>query len=306
MKFALTNLLGDPFWVITLSMCLVGWIIALVGSVLDYSTNDNFPIFSWWGLAFQFLVIVLATYVIIINRIIMYRQALLAMLAVATVYSTNSTNNFVWRDTSQAAATAAGQILLSVVNIIWILYFGTNADEPVHSFVLSFAAQKRPPEPGARSRSNHRQADYYEGRRAMQSFPQPPLYFSDQLRGFEVVDTEPATEETNPLDPFGTEPSHQGVSTGVNSNITTQERPASVYSGYSDRSNGSMAPHYVYKARALFDYTANPEDTNELSFQQNEILEISDITGRWWQARRANGEVGIAPSNYVVLLNLST
>lgn len=302
MKVTLTNLLGDPFWVITLSMGVVGWVIALVGSILDNAINNEFPTFSWWGLAFQFVVLALATYAILINRIVMYRQAILAMLAVATVYSTNSTNNFVWADSSQAAATAAGQILLSVVNIIWILYFGTTADEPVHSFVLSFAAQKRPPEPGARHRANQRQTEYYNSRKNMQSFPQQPLYFSD-LRGFEVVDPAHSnTDEANPLDPFtGVDPNQPAVATGNGSDQNNaHERPVSSYSNYTDRSSG---PDYIHRARALFDYTANPDDTNELSFHQNEILEISDVTGRWWQARRENGEVGIVPSNYVALLN---
>jgi SHO1 osmosensor len=59
---------------------------------------------------------------------------------------------------------------------------------------------------------------------------------------------------------------------------------------------------YAYKAQAMYAYTASVDDPNELSFGKGDVLEIVDNQGKWWQAKKADGSIGIVPSNYLKLL----
>ncbi|KAK5809869.1 hypothetical protein F5H01DRAFT_280189 [Linnemannia elongata] len=77
------------------------------------------------------------------------------------------------------------------------------------------------------------------------------------------------------------------------SSVVVAEPPNSPYKGHA---------LFSYKARALYSYKANPEDPNELGFIKGEVLDIVDPKFRWWMARKQDGTIGMAPSNYLQLI----
>lgn len=281
----LGNVVGDPFALATISIAALAWIISFFAAIFSQvQTGSGFPTYSWWTVVYFFFLIIGVFVVVASDTAQTYHVALVGYLACALVLSSSSVNGTVYSSNGADEAAAAGFILLSMVTVVWIFYFGSAPSATPRAYIDSFALTKE----SSMGRQNMN-GNYTTGRPETSTSVQPPqMYTSAQLNGFE-----------NPS-PVGGMPTNQRNSTATPGfGPANAPKPAAP-----TNADGEIVPptEYPYRAKAIYSYEANPDDANEISFSKHEILEVSDVSGRWWQARKENGDTGIAPSNYLILL----
>jgi SHO1 osmosensor len=294
-------------------------LIAFISSIVA-QIQSPFPNYSWWTVVYMLFCIIGVFVVIASNTIETYHVAIVGFLAAGLVLTTSSVNSLVYSPEGAKEAAAAGHILLSMVavsplmakntlntanlelQIVWIFYFGSTPSAVSRAYLDSFALNKEHRE----SRNSRVMSHAYGAQRpdtSISSHQAPQMYTSAQLNGFEnsspVVSGFPngaAGAERSSQARFGGPVAAAPVASNLGGNTTAPmngEQPVGEV----------VAPtEYPYRAKAIYSYEANPDDANEISFSKHEILEVSDVSGRWWQAKKENGDTGIAPSNYLILL----
>lgn len=292
------NILGDPFALATVSIAMLAWFIAFVGSVIATAGKDGFPNYSWFGNAYMLCCIIGVFVVIASDTTQTYHVAVVGYLACGLVLTSSTVNDTIYSSNGAKEATAAGHILLSMVNIVWIFYFGSTPSAVPRAYLDSFALHKdNRASAGGRPMTNN----YGNGRpdTSVSSNVPPQMYTSAQLGGFETSSPvagfpggASGADRTSSQPRFGNGAPVQSSNLGATGGMSSEPTAGEVV----------QPTEYPYRAKAIYSYEANPDDANEISFSKHEILEVSDVSGRWWQAKKENGDTGIAPSNYLILL----
>ncbi|CAO3627284.1 unnamed protein product [Mucor hiemalis] len=213
-------------------------------------------------------------YMLFTNSIKVYYPVVLTLIAISFPYGTNEITLYLYTGRTSLTAAASGYILMMVTQFIWILLFGIQHEASVlRSFGDLNHYHNR-----VYSNGNH----YHKDRQSVNS----------------VVFGHNNTRDLTGPNYSVPVPTQANYATHIN-----REQLASMpmYMSPPSQNTVFLSPHSEYSIPviALHNYSANKEDPNELSFSKGELLHVHEKRGSWWQAKKANGSIGMVPSNYV-------
>lgn len=310
-------------FLVTTVLAVIGWFVAFIGQIISTSRYGNVRVL-WFAIFLQLFLIVGVVYTLASDSIAMHRFQIATFGAIAIVFAVMGVDQGIYSPLGAQNAFAAGYLLLAIVDIIWVLYFTSEEDSlMLHIFNSSGTGGLTPPSRRRRTRAQsvHNMNNGYVPSYASGGGigPQDMQIQYDKsptaVRSHQSFAGEPgATTRSLGGGTSGGAPSlnNAPLSAGVGS---ARDPDTSVSSPLMGTTAGPISPGnpssqdgtqptepFTYRARALYAYTASPDDPNEISFAKGEVLDILDKQGKWWQAKRADGTVGIAPSNYLQVL----
>lgn len=310
----------------------VGWIVAFVGQCAAEADGRHQGVL-WFAIFLQLFLILGKYLCVMTDSLSTARLQLTTFTAVALVFSVIGINSGIYSNNSSEEAVAAGWFLVTLTNIIWLFFLTTEDDSPFYP-IINIANDGVTP-PAARSGARYNGGGGGGGQSMRMAGGAGTgigggygagnnSAYSGGFQGGANGGYQPA---------YGNSPSAADITTSngtglgapklssasIRSRGPTAETAGAGAGGISQdapsvASHGAPAspavggakasdlPDYGYKARALYAYQANADDPTEISFSKGEVLDIVDNSGKWWQARKSNGETGIVPSNYMQLL----
>ncbi|VUG17336.1 SHO1 [Brettanomyces bruxellensis] len=299
------------FGISTYLLAVAAWIVAFAGSIAAASDlNSYYPKFAWWGLVFQLLLLIFVIVLYLTSTFHRHRMFLNCFIAIAFVYNSNSTNNLIYYSWSSTAAASAGFILCCIINILWLFYFGSDPTSPLIELLdsvgdgenlvlqsrrLSARTTGNPASHNAATFNNGRNEVYSPGKDNQNPFEGEP--YSRELNGFE----NPAQDDVSASEDGSSKRSSSDIAENTATGVSEHAKGKVA----SSNSHKSIIPDsdYPILVRGLYDYAANPDDINELSFKKGEIFKVKDTTGNWWQGKNSNGDIGMCPSNYLEVIS---
>jgi SHO1 osmosensor len=336
-----TPILTHYLFLFTSVLAVIGWFTAFVSQAFATAKFGHGVVgVLWFSIFLQLFLIAGVVYTLATDSVAMNRLQISVFGSIAIVFAVIGVNQGIFSGVPSLDAMAAGWLILSIVDILWVLYFTSEEDSlTLHIFNLMGTGGLSPPSRRRRrtqssvhnmaTNNGYMTSGYSNGGVGGGIGNQDVAYDTKSLNAG-IVSGGPALRSQNSFGGgSGEGPRSLGAPTsnvgspqigdvGSLSGAGSIKDMGSPLMGSGNAgvgaggglvgtdvtsSGGNPPPDsFSYKAKALYAYTASPDDPNEISFVKGEVLDILDKQGKWWQAKKANGTVGIAPSNYLQII----
>jgi len=327
-----TPIVTHYLFLFTSILAAFAWFISFIAQIIVTARFGNGSVgVLWFAIFLQLALILGVLYTLASDSIAMHRFQISVFGAVAIVFAVDGVQAGIFSGVGSLDAMSVGWLILAMVDIIWVLYFTSEEDSlALHLFNSMGTGGLTPPSRRRRTRAPSVQnvGNGYGNYASGGGIGSHDIPYNGKMAGgmgsgslaSPVGMGNVAVRSQNSFGPgqdattrslgggsINNVPSGGGGggSIGGGDNGPSSPLMAGVGAGggpLDSATDATGSDVYTYKAKALYAYTQSPDDPNEISFTKGEILDIVDKQGKWWQARKADGTVGIAPSNYLQII----
>ncbi|TEB38724.1 hypothetical protein FA13DRAFT_395427 [Coprinellus micaceus] len=317
-----TPILTHYLFLFTSILSAIAWFIAFISQAYVQARVARVGTL-WFAIFLQLGLILGVLYTLASDSIAMHRFQISVFGAIAIVFAVGGVDAGIYAPFGALNAMSAGWLILAIVDVLWVLYFTSEEDSlALHIFnSLGTGGLTGPGRNRRRTRSqsvmNMGQGNGgYTGSYAGGGISSHDPY-DTKLGGSAYGSGSPAIRPQNSFQSVNDASRSIAANTGAgsihnaptggslngNDNLPSSPLMSGVGAGTTNTVDlSAQSDAYAYKAKALYAYSANPDDANEISFAKGEILDVLDKNGKWWQTRKQDGTVGIAPSNYLQIV----
>jgi SHO1 osmosensor len=111
------NVLGDPFALATISIGMLAWLIAFIGTIVATVQEERMSRFPWWAVVYTLFLTVGVFVVVASDTVHTYHVAVSTYSGVGLVLASTSVNALIYGELPAMQAAAAGYILLCMVTV---------------------------------------------------------------------------------------------------------------------------------------------------------------------------------------------
>ncbi|KAJ7844535.1 hypothetical protein B0H14DRAFT_2776529 [Mycena olivaceomarginata] len=331
-RYRLAAVLSNYFYAITLLLASGAWVVAFVAqiAVTKLGIVGHEAVGVMWFAVFLQLFLILGVFGILASGdMSAFRLQACAFSILASVFAVIGVDMSIFAGQPARSAMAGGWLVLSAVDILWVLLFSAEPHTPFARLVESMGvgsgrALNNDTERQASSTqsSDGKESKFSESEIASDGSPDATKVGHD-ARGEhdsspeiskdwtgmgrqKIVDRTQDTVVTEEnVGPDGAQNHSFPPPSSKNRRAVYIEepRPLSVIYDHTEGTDSrrESANLYPFRVRARSDWI--PRSPSEISFKKGDILHSAEKEGKkWWKVKKVDGTVGSAPSNYFKVL----